>query len=92
MDPTDSTRLAVELLTVWLDRAPDNADAAAYIAERMAAPDAPEPALFVVGQLNLAERPALILAKQLGATTPEDLRASAHQILQQVSAGLPEQM
>jgi hypothetical protein len=86
-DETGSTRIAIELLTVWLDRSGQPVEAAQYIAGIVRGEDAPEVGHLVVGQLNLAELLLLKLAEALGA---EDLRASAHEILQGLSSRLPE--
>jgi hypothetical protein len=92
LPPADTVRLGIELLTAYLDRGTDS-DAPQYIADRLTDnitdPDAPTKAHYTTGLLFLAELLVLSLAKERGAT--EDLRAGAHQILQQLSAGLPEQ-
>ena len=49
----------------------------------------PEIIEIVIGQLGLAELLILSLAKELGAA-PDEFRAKAHEILQQMSSGLPE--
>lgn len=89
-DPTRTTRLAVELLTVWLDRGSPSTDAARYMLDRMNDPDV-TPAEMVVGQLNLAELLLLQLAMRSGGENGDELRATAHEILQHLSPRLPEQ-
>jgi hypothetical protein len=84
-------RLGIELLTAYLDRGSES-DAAQYIANRLTEnitdPDAPTHAHYTTGLLFLAELLVLSLAKERGAS--EDLRDVARQILQQLSAGLPD--
>ena len=82
---TAYTRVAVECLTLWLER--DRVGAALHIALLKQDPD--EADEMIVGLLNLSHKLLLKLAKERGAT-PYDLRDMAHAILCDLSLKLPE--
>ena len=94
MNPSDRTRLGIELLTAYLDRAPGpDSDAADYIANRLTEsivdPTMPSHGEYTAGLLYLAELLVLHLAKQLAPDTG-DLRAMARGVLQHMAVRLPE--
>jgi hypothetical protein len=82
---TAATRVAIELLTLYLE--PDLERAAAHIRTALGDPDGPDPVSIIAGQCNLAMILVLELAKAEGA---EDLRERAGEILQELSRELPE--
>ena len=82
---TAATRVAIELLTLFLE--PDLERAAAHIRTVLADPDGPDPVSIIAGQCNLAMILVLELAKAQGAA---DLRERAGEILQELSRQLPE--
>lgn len=89
-DATKAMRIAVELLTVWLDRGTPALEAGRYIVDVVLdGPDAPSLHSVIIGQPSLAEHLILMLANERGAEA-DDLRAKAHEILQELSPRLPE--
>jgi hypothetical protein len=82
---TTSTRVAVERLTLWLER--DRAGAALHIAQLRQNPE--ETDEMIVGLLNLSHKLLLKLARERGAT-PYDVRKKCHEILRDLSLKLPE--
>ena len=82
---TAATRVAIELLTLYLE--PDLERAAAHIRTALGDPDGPDPASIIAGQCNLAMILALELANAQGAA---DLHERAREILQELSRQLPE--
>jgi hypothetical protein len=82
---TTSTRVAVECLTLWLER--DRASAALHIAQLRQDPE--EADELIVGLLNLSHKLLLKLAKDRGAT-PYDLEKKEREILSNLSLKLPE--
>ena len=82
---TTSTRVAVECLTLWLER--DRASAALHIAQLRQNPE--EADELIVGLLNLSHKLLLKLAKDRGAT-PYDLEKKEREILSDLSLKLPE--
>jgi hypothetical protein len=82
---TAATRVAIELLTLFLE--PDLERAADHIRTALGDPDGPDPVSIIAGQCNLAMILVLELAKAEGA---EDLRERAGEILQELSRQLPE--
>jgi len=88
-DATAATRVAVELLNVWLDRGTPPIHAVQYIYSVLDAPETPATNHVILGQLRLAELLLLILAKAQGANLYE-ARAKAHELLQWLSESLPE--
>jgi hypothetical protein len=88
-DSTAATRVAVELLNVWLERDTPPIQAVQYIYNVLEAPETPGIKQVILGQLHLAELLLLMLAKARGAN-PYELRAKAHELLRWLSEGLPE--
>jgi hypothetical protein len=88
-DATAATRIAVELLNVWLDRGAPPIQAVQYIYGVLDAPETPSINQVILGQLRLAELLLLMLAKAQGAN-PYEVRAKAHELLQWLSESLPE--
>jgi hypothetical protein len=82
---TAYTRVAVECLTLWLER--DRVSAALHIALLKQDPD--EADELIVGLLNLSHKLLLKLAKEPGAT-PYDLERKEREILRDPSLKLPE--
>ena len=81
---TDATRIAIEFLTLWMER--DRDRAAEHITGVMTNPGAPEPAHVVAGLLNLNMFTIFELAKANGAT---DAVAWAGDYLRNLSPRLP---
>jgi hypothetical protein len=88
-DSTAATRVAVELLNVWLDRGAPPIHAVQYISNVLEAPETPNIKQVILGQLRVAELLLLMLAKARGAN-PYEVRAKAHELLQWLSENLPE--
>ena len=82
---TAATRVAIELLTLYLE--PDLERAAAHIRTALGDPDGPDPVSIIAGQCNLAMILVLELANAQGAADP---RERAGEILQELSRQLPE--
>jgi hypothetical protein len=87
-EPTSNTRLAVEFLTLWLER--DRAAAAEHIAHVLNDPEEPDAASIIAGLLNLNMLTLLQLAKAQGAKTDEELYDRAGEILRDLAPHLPE--
>jgi hypothetical protein len=86
MNPaTAATRVAIELLTLFLE--PDLERAAAHIRKVLGDPDGPDVVSIIAGQSNLAMILVMELAK---AQSAADLRERAGEILQELSRQLPE--
>ena len=89
MNPaTGNTRVAIEFLTLWLE--PDRQRAAAHIRMALGDPDGPDAAGIIAGQCNLGMLLVLMLAKERGAISADQLRTEAGEILQDLSRDLPE--
>jgi hypothetical protein len=89
MNPaTAGTRIAVEFVTLWMEQ--DRLCAAERIARILNDPDTPDAPFIVAGQCNLAMLLVLMLAKERGAITADQLRTEAGEILQELSRDLPE--
>ena len=90
MDPrTKTTRVGVELLTLWMETGQAERWAAAeHIQQLVADPNEPD-AEIIVGLLNLGMFLAITAAKAAGAPDHEMLDG-ARQIVRTISAGLPE--
>jgi hypothetical protein len=69
---TAATRVAIELLTLYLE--PDLERAAAHIRMALGDPDGPDPVSIIAGQCNLAMILALELANAQGAADPRASR------------------
>ena len=82
---TAATRVAIELLTLFLE--PDLERAAAHIRTVLGDPDGPDAVSIIAGQCNLNMILVLELAKAQGAA---DLQERAGEILQELSRQLPE--
>ena len=82
---TAHTRVAVECLTLWMER--DRVSAALHIALLKQQPG--EADGIIVGLLNLSHKLLLKLAKERGAT-PFDALDKAQEILSDLSLKLPE--
>ena len=86
MNPvTATTRVAIELLTLWLEF--DRPHPNAHIKMALCDPDGPDAASIIAGQCNLGMMLVLDLAKAQGA---ENLRERAGEILRELSRQLPE--
>jgi hypothetical protein len=81
---TDATRIAIEFLTLWMER--DRSRAAEHITKVMTDPDAPETAHVIAGLLNLNMFTIFELAKANNAT---DAVAWAGEYLRSLSPHLP---
>lgn len=88
-DATAATRIAIELLNVWLGRGAPPIQAVQYIYGVLDAPETPSINQVILGQLRLAELLLLMLAKAQGAN-PYEVRGKAHELLQWLSESLPE--
>ena len=82
---TAATRVAIELLTLFLE--PDIERAADHIRMALGDPDGPDPVSIIAGQCNLAMILVLELANAQGAADPSE---RAGEILQELSRHLPE--
>lgn len=87
---TEATRLAVELMTLYVASgdAADRNEASVYIGQRLAALDELERINVIRGQLYLGEILLLSLAKANGAE-PDALRERARELLANFSTNLP---
>ena len=86
MNPvTATTRVAIELLTLWLEF--DRPRPIAHIQMALGDPDGPDAASIIAGQCGLSLVLILELAKAQGA---EDARERAGEILRELSRRLPE--
>jgi hypothetical protein len=86
MNPaTAAIRVAIEILTLWLED--DRQRAAAHIEMALTDPDGPDAATIIGGQGYLSRVLILELAKAQGA---EDLHERAGEILRELSRQLPE--
>jgi len=86
MNPvTATTRVAIELLTLWLEF--DRPRPYAHITMALCDPDGPDAASIIAGQCNLGMMLVLDLAKAQGAENP---RERAGEILRELSRQLPE--
>jgi hypothetical protein len=86
MNPaTAAVRVAIEILTLWLED--DHQRAAAHIKMALADPAGPDAAGIIGGQGYLSMVLILELAKAQGA---EDLHERAGEILRELSRQLPE--
>ena len=86
MNPvTATTRVAIELLTLWLEF--DHPRPIAHIKMALSDPDGPDAASIITGQCNLSMMLVFDLAKAQGA---ENLRERAGEILRELSRQLPE--
>ena len=86
MNPaTAIIRVAIEVLTLWLEG--DRQRAAAHIKVALDDPDGPDAASIIAGQCGLSLVLILELAKAQGA---EDARERAREILRELSRRLPE--
>jgi hypothetical protein len=89
MNPaTASTRVAIELLTLWME--PGDAarlSAAQHIQRVLNDPDGPGAPSIIAGQCNLGMVLVFALAEAQGA---EDLRERAGEFLRELSRGMPE--
>jgi hypothetical protein len=78
---TAATRVAVECLTLWLEQ--DRQQAIVHISNLDADPSGPGPTNLIVGLLNLSSWLVLTLASAQGATTDNELREKAGDILRE---------
>jgi hypothetical protein len=89
MNPaTANTRVAIEFLTLWME--PDRWGAAEHIERVLNDPDGPGAPSIVTGLCNLGHLLVVMLAKERGATTADELQAKAGEILHKLSRDLPE--
>lgn len=90
-EPTDVTRVAIECLTLWLERGDDaRLNAAKHIADLTHERDGPGPDKIITGLLNLSMLLVFKVAQAEGATTKSDIAQRAHEILRELSPKLPE--
>jgi hypothetical protein len=86
MNPaTAAIRVAIEILTLWLED--DRQRAAAHIEMALTDPDGPDAATIIGGQGYLSRVLVLELAKAQGAEDPHE---RAGEILRELSRQLPE--
>jgi hypothetical protein len=82
-NPAAATRVAVECLTLWLEQ--DRQRAIDHIANLETDPSRLGPTNIIVGLLNLSSWLVLTLASAQGATTDDELRKKAGDILREFS-------
>ena len=89
IDPaTAGTRIAVELLTSWMEQ--DQQSAAERIERVLSDPNGPGARNIIAGQCNLGVLLVLWLAQERGARSTDDLMADAAEILRSLSRDVPE--
>ena len=89
MDPaTAGTRIAIELLTSWVEQ--DRLGAAEHIERVLNDPAGPSARHIIAGQCNLGTLLVLWLAQERGARTTDDLRTEAGEILHSLSREFSE--
>jgi hypothetical protein len=87
-NPANAAQVAVECLTLWLEQ--DRQRAIDHIAHLEVDPRGPGPTNLIVGLLNLSSWLVLTLASAQGATTDDELRKKAGNILHEFSRLLSE--
>ena len=80
-NPAAATRAAVDCLALWLEQ--DRQRAIDHIANLQLDPSGPGPTNLVVGLLNLSSWLVLTLASGQGATTDDELREKAGNVLRE---------
>jgi len=83
-----ATRVAIECVTLGLES--DRQSATEHIAGLQHDPDGPGADRIIAGLLSLSHLLVLMLAKERGAATDDELREKAGDILRDFSRQLPE--
>jgi hypothetical protein len=89
--PNAATRVAVELLTLWIEQ--DREGAIDHIVRVLSDQDAAGAASIIAGQCNLSAALAFKLAVERGARTLDEATTKVGEILQEAALelkGLPE--